>query len=255
MEKPLITIVTAVYNGAIALEETILSVINQTYLNIEYIVIDGKSTDKTIDIIKKYNEKIDYWISEPDNGIYNAMNKGLAKASGDWVFFLNVGDNFESNSVIENIPFQKAQEDVAFIVGHVFVRMFNGVYPASFETVPFYLNPQKYKNMGFSHQGVFVRTQLVKHIGFDEHFKLCADYDMLVKLVERKYKGMQVNLPIAIIEGRDGASQRKAILQFNETVEICKLNNDSLYYYYRLIRAYLGLYKMNFFRFFNHIRG
>lgn len=255
MEKPLISIVTAVYNGAMALEETMLSVINQTYTNIEYIIIDGKSTDETVDIIKKYENKIAYWISEPDKGIYNAMNKGLAKANGDWVFFLNVGDCFESDSAIENVPFQEAREDIAFIVGRVLVRMFNGIYPARFEAVPFYQNPKKYKNMGFSHQGVFVKTQLVKYIGFDEHLKLCADYDMLVKLVGKGYTGLQVDILIAVVEGRDGASQRKAILQFNETAEICKLNNNSLYYYYRLFRAYLGLLKMNLFRIVNQLRG
>ncbi len=82
---PLITVITVVYNGEKYLEETIQSVINQTYPNVEYIIIDGGSTDETIDIIKKYEDKIDLWISEKDEGIYDAMNKGIYLATGQWV--------------------------------------------------------------------------------------------------------------------------------------------------------------------------
>ncbi|MFV9924546.1 MAG: glycosyltransferase [Francisella endosymbiont of Hyalomma scupense] len=81
--KPLITVITVVYNGEAYLEKTILSVINQTYESVEYIIIDGGSTDGTIDIIKKYESKINYWISEAYNGIYDAMNKGIKLATGD----------------------------------------------------------------------------------------------------------------------------------------------------------------------------
>ena len=93
-EKPLITIVTVVYNGQEHLEETILSVVNQTYSNIEFIIIDGGSTDNTIDIIHKYEHAIDYWISEKDEGIYDAMNKASELAKGKWINYMNCGDSF-----------------------------------------------------------------------------------------------------------------------------------------------------------------
>jgi putative colanic acid biosynthesis glycosyltransferase len=99
----LISIITVVYNGEKFLEKTIKSVINQSYQNIEYIVIDGGSTDGTIDIIKKYKDRIDYWVSEKDDGIYDAMNKGLERASGDFVNFMNGGDTFYDKSVLEKI--------------------------------------------------------------------------------------------------------------------------------------------------------
>ena len=82
MESPLITVITVSYNAASSIEQTIISVINQTYPHIEYIIIDGGSTDNTVDIIKKYADKISYWVSEPDKGIYDAMNKGIKIAAG-----------------------------------------------------------------------------------------------------------------------------------------------------------------------------
>jgi cellulose synthase/poly-beta-1,6-N-acetylglucosamine synthase-like glycosyltransferase len=97
-DKPLISIVTVVYNGEAFLEETILSVINQAYDNVEYIIIDGGSTDRTIDIIKKYEDKLDYWISESDDGIYDAMNKGIDLVTGEWVNFVNSSDVLNGNA-------------------------------------------------------------------------------------------------------------------------------------------------------------
>lgn len=89
-----ISIITVVYNGISEIEKTIQSVLNQTYPNIEYIIIDGGSTDGTIDIIKKYQGQLAYWVSEPDEGIYYAMNKGIQKATGEWIHFRNCGDYF-----------------------------------------------------------------------------------------------------------------------------------------------------------------
>ena len=97
------SIVTVSYNAVATIESTILSVINQTYSNVEYIIIDGGSTDGTVDIIKKYQDKISYWISEPDQGIYDAMNKGLKIASGEWINFMNSGDSFVHTEVLENL--------------------------------------------------------------------------------------------------------------------------------------------------------
>ena len=102
-EYPKISIVTVVYNGEETIEETILSVKNLSYSNVEYIIIDGGSTDETLNIIKKYEDKIDYWISEKDNGIYDAMNKGIKKATSEFVIFMNGGDTFFDENVLANI--------------------------------------------------------------------------------------------------------------------------------------------------------
>jgi len=113
-DKPLISIVTIVFNNEEHLENTILSIISQTYDNVEYIIIDGGSTDGTLDIIKKYEAQIDYWVSEKDEGIYDAMNKGTNFSSGDWLNFMNAGDSFYSVSVIEDIKSSFSTEKVIF---------------------------------------------------------------------------------------------------------------------------------------------
>ena len=116
--KPLITVITVVYNGEAYLEKTILSVINQTYESVEYIIIDGGSTDGTIDIIKKYKSKINYWINEAYNGIYDAMNKGIKLATGDWINFMNAGDLFYNLSVLEMLH-KNFSGDLSILSGKV----------------------------------------------------------------------------------------------------------------------------------------
>jgi glycosyltransferase involved in cell wall biosynthesis len=115
---PVVTVVTVVRNGATTLETTMLSVLNQTYCNIEYIVIDGASTDGTLEIIKKYEDRIDYWMSEPDNGIYDAMNKGINLATGDWINFMNSGDWFTDNNVVGGIFSCQNFKDIDVIYGN-----------------------------------------------------------------------------------------------------------------------------------------
>jgi glycosyltransferase involved in cell wall biosynthesis len=111
IKKPLISIITVVYNDIENIEETILSVLSQTYDNIELIVIDGASNDGTADVIKKYDKKIDYWISEKDGGIFDAMNKGIKVSKGDYINFMNSGDFFTSadlvNEVVKNLDNQR----------------------------------------------------------------------------------------------------------------------------------------------------
>jgi glycosyltransferase involved in cell wall biosynthesis len=100
---PLVTVVTVVFNGESALEQTILSVIGQTYDNIEYIVIDGGSTDRSMDVIKRYGDAIDLWISGPDQGIYDAMNRGIALAAGQWLNFMNANDVFCKTDTVRHV--------------------------------------------------------------------------------------------------------------------------------------------------------
>jgi len=117
--EPIITVITVVFNAGRGLEETILSVLNQTYSNIEYIVIDGGSTDETREILYKYDRVIDYWVSEPDRGIYDAMNKGIKASSGDWLNFLNAKDRFYNTHTIQVLADNYLQGTAKFIYSDV----------------------------------------------------------------------------------------------------------------------------------------
>ena len=114
-----ISVITVCYNEAATIEKTLESIFNQTYQNIEFIVIDGGSTDGTLDIIEKYKDKIAYFVSEPDEGIYNAMNKGIKASSGEVLYFLNANDTLYSDDVLETVVsvFEKGNYD--FVYGNI----------------------------------------------------------------------------------------------------------------------------------------
>jgi glycosyltransferase involved in cell wall biosynthesis len=172
-DSPLITIVTVVLNQPSDLKKTIASILEQTYDNIEYIIIDGASSDSTIDVIKSNDDKIDFWISEPDKGIFDAMNKGIDLASGEWINFMNAGDYFYQNDTVKTV-FNKDYGNADFIYGHTqfLGGDFNGVVKAwDFKIL--------WKTMVFTHQSLFTKSEILKTRKFDTRFKICADYDII----------------------------------------------------------------------------
>lgn len=172
-DKPLITIVTVCYNAAVAIEETILSVLDQTYPKIEYIIIDGGSTDGTVDIIKKYTDRLAYWVSEPDKGIYDAMNKGIAAATGEYINFMNAGDKFYDKNVLsEFVPQINNEGDI--IYGDVVYVLKKSRYRKKPLDLT-YLS----KGMVFCHQSTFIRTSFHKQHPYITTFKSAGDYKFL----------------------------------------------------------------------------
>ena len=187
-EKTLITVITVVYNGEQFLEETILSVINQNYDNIEYIIIDGGSTDGTLDIIKKYEHAIDYWVSEKDKGIYDAMNKSLVLSFGEFVFHLNAGDRV-NKEVIRQV-FANEYIDTSMIVGGV--RYDSG---AIFHSKTSLL---VIKNM-IHHQSAFYLLNTLKKIGlYQLKYSILADYYLNCKIYKLNLKIKKVPMEVSV---------------------------------------------------------
>lgn len=170
MNKPKISIITVVYNGEKYLEETIKSVIDQTYDNIEYIIIDGGSSDGTLEIIKKYEDRIDYWVSEQDNGIYDAMNKGIKAFSGDYINFLNAGDSFVSNEVLTKVFDKKQKYDLVY--GAIALqssenKFLTNVYPKKFTK----FNLIFWGTGTLCHQAMFVHKDILVNYSLDYRLK------------------------------------------------------------------------------------
>lgn len=167
-EKPLITVVTVVYNGASTLEQTIQSVVNQTYDNVEYIIIDGASTDATLDIIKKYEDKIDYWQSEPDKGIYDAMNKGLDCATGDFLIFMGADDLIFSPSTLK-LCAEIMRDKTKSYYGDVYLNQHRFIYDYRFSKI-------KLCCRNICHQAIFYSKETYKNRKFETQYKIYADW-------------------------------------------------------------------------------
>ena len=189
---PVISVITVVKNGEKYLEQTIKSVIDQTYPNIEYIIVDGGSTDNTLDIIQKYKNKIDCWISEGDKGIYDGMNKGIDLAKGEWINFMNAGDKFYKNDIIERIFFGK-NYDVDFIYGDCEI-----VYNPKFSRIQQAGEVKNlWKGMIFSHQSLFTRRGVFKKYKFNINNKIGADFEFIYNCYINKYKFYNLHFPVA----------------------------------------------------------
>ncbi|MDA3843103.1 MAG: glycosyltransferase family 2 protein [Candidatus Kapabacteria bacterium] len=175
-----LSIITVCLNEAKTIEKTLKSVIDQTFTDYEYIVIDGDSTDGTLEITDEFRDRIDIVISEPDTGIYNAMNKGIKKATGEYVFFLNAGDNFLNKHVLQLLFSKAPSADLVYC--DMSVQINNG----------FVLRKQTPKSItkafmyadSIPHQATFTKKEMfVKHANFDESYKVAADYELSLNLI------------------------------------------------------------------------
>ena len=174
---PLITVVTVVRNGEKTMEKTILSVINQTYKNVEYIIVDGMSTDGTLDIIKKYDNRIDYWISEPDKGIYYAMNKGIDLATGDYIALLNSDDWYELDTceiIVEKII--EINADIYFGMLRVIDKLNNKIMFIYGYNI-YAIN----QNM-ISHPTCFISKKIYLKFKYNIKYKSASDYDFIIRV-------------------------------------------------------------------------
>jgi len=191
---PVFTIVTVVRNCEDTLERTILSIINQNYSNIEYIIIDGDSADNTLNIIKEYEKNIDYWVSEPDNGIYDAMNKGLSLASGDWINFMNSGDEFYDEKVCKVISKELLYHNYDVIYGDFQAKNNDSCTSIIVKAKPL---ESIWKGMIFSHQSCFCKIDMLKLNPFSAKYKIAADYNQILSLFLLKKSFYYLSIPFS----------------------------------------------------------
>lgn len=186
------TVITINYNNAEGLRRTIDSVVNQTCTDYEYAIIDGGSTDGSVEIIKEYEDKITYWVSENDNGIYNAMNKGVKVAQGEYLIFMNSGDVFYSEKVLEEIQSTNKTDDI--IVGKVYTNKGNEfLYQPNQPTMYFFYSST------IPHQGAFIKKWLLDKYPYDETLKITADWKFFVDAIVFEHCTISfINVPVSM---------------------------------------------------------
>ncbi len=197
-DNPLVSIITVVRNGENTLENTIRSVLSQQEINYEYIVIDGNSQDTTLDIIKNYEKFIDIWISEPDRGIYDAMNKGISYASGDFVVFMNAGDQFATQNICSNIFtfYDDEVQSIDVIYGDFIAKDENTGMQLLVKAKPI---ENIWKGMTFSHQSVFIRTSVLKKYPFDLKYRIVSDFNQIINIYMDNYKFHYFPQPFSLV--------------------------------------------------------
>lgn len=204
--NPLISIVIAVLNRVDCIGRAIESVAIQSYKNIELIIIDGGSTDGTLDVLKEYNTVIDYWISEPDKGIYDALNKGISVACGDWIN-IQGSDDFLYNTLSEVAPKLTSNHTVYY--GDLFYQYQKNV---KFGRVTAY----QLANYRFGHHRFFFPRKFFTEYSYNAKYCICADYEMVVRAYTDKHFDFEyMPITVASYNERDGASSCQIDLEFN----------------------------------------
>ena len=230
-KTPLISIITVSYNAAATIEQTILSVINQDFVDYEYIIVDGGSTDGTVDIIKKYQDRITLWVSEPDRGIYDAMNKGIRYAKGEYVYFLGGDDLLFDNQVLKNVNSYMMDKRTVYY-GNVLFEKRNVIYDGKF-------NLAKIVTRNISHQSIFYPKEIFEKYSFETKYKIFADYELNLKLYgNSSYSFVYIPLTIALFndEGASGSNVLDACFE-DDRFEIIKTNFPYWIYIYRIFRT------------------
>ena len=193
-ENPSISVITVVYNGEKEIEETLLSVLNQSYHNIEYIVVDGASTDRTLDIIKKYGDRINYWISEPDLGLYDAMNKAISLATGLLVGIVNVGDKFTPDAVKTVVTEYQKQKTLKVYSGDCKMFLNNNK-----DKWVLYSGHCNLPDRMLPHGATFVPLSAYAQYGLhDTSLKIAADYDLMSRLYKESVPFFHIPTTIAV---------------------------------------------------------
>jgi glycosyltransferase involved in cell wall biosynthesis len=211
--NPVLSVITIVYNNVTDIERTIKSVLNQTYSSIEYIIIDGNSSDGTKEVIEKYRSRLAKFISEKDNGIYDAMNKGLALASGDYVLFMNSGDEIYASDIVEKIFNSEPDADIYYGETEMYDGDGNNLgirrhqAPDQFTWKSF-----KY-GMSISHQAIYIRRILTEP--YDLNYQLSSDIDWIIRAAKKAMKIVNTRMFVAkyLVGGMSKKKHRQSLTE------------------------------------------
>jgi glycosyltransferase involved in cell wall biosynthesis len=239
-----LSIITICFNSSSTIETTIKSVLSQNYDNLEYIIIDGNSTDNTLEIIHKYRNRISKIISEKDNGIYDAMNKGVCLASGDVIGILNSDDFYEDNNVLQDVmTCFDADPELSILYGDLVYVKNNNIKKAVRKWVskPYYRSFFENGNVP-PHPTLFVKSSVYNEVGlFDLQYKLAADYEFMLRAFKRNiFKSMYINR--LIVRMRLGGATNRSFINIlsgnKEIIHAWKNNQLTPPIYLMLIRFY-----------------
>jgi glycosyltransferase involved in cell wall biosynthesis len=217
----IVTIITVCRNHAQELERTIRSVESQTWQEREYLVIDGASTDDTLDVIKAHETSITRWISEPDQGIYDAMNKGVRMAQGEWVIFMNAGDTFASDDTLQRVFGSPQNADV------IYGDVIKGELVKKAEA------PRNAHRMFYCHQSAFVRTRCLREFPFDIRHRMSADFKQVKQLYLSGKTFLQLDFPVANFDTQ-GVSNKNRSAGLYDNIQVIR-ETDSLWEQMKLL--------------------
>ena len=229
MNQPLISVITVVYNARPTLEATLKSVLSQKKELFEYWVIDGGSTDGSIELIRQYESQLAGWITESDNGIYDAMNKGIDRANGKWLYFLG-GDDTLRPSVFEHIK-SFLEPEYAMVFGNILFD--NGYQMRSF------LGPRTILQNTIHHQSVFYKSVLFDNFRYDTSLRIVSEYDLHLRLYVQKAATQYI--PVIIADCATGGASSELSLSLKETNQIRSMHVRGKWKH-RFLSIFLGLY-------------
>lgn len=217
----IVSIITVCRNHAQELERTIRSVESQTWQEKEYLVIDGASTDDTPNVIKAHEASITRWVSEPDLGIYDAMNKGVRMAQGEWVIFMNAGDTFASDDTLQRVFGSPQDADV------IYGDVIKGKLVKKAEA------PRNAHRMFYCHQSAFVRTRCLREFPFDIRHRMSADFKQVKQLYLSGKTFRQLDFPVANFDTQ-GVSNRNRSAGLYDNIQVIR-ETDSLWQQMKLL--------------------
>jgi glycosyltransferase involved in cell wall biosynthesis len=234
-----LAIVTINFNNLVGLKKTLNSVINQTVKQIEFIIIDGGSTDGSKEFIEENKELLHYWVSEKDKGVYHAMNKGLEKVSAEFCLFLNSGDYLINEQTIKDVKNQ-IDTNASLCYGLIQWEETNTLWNPKKDLRAFEMT----KHSMIPHQGTFFKTEILKKLnGYKENFKVISDWGIMLEIIAKGHKTQKLNIIVSKCEKQGISSSLEGIIKKERIVYLFKFAKKTLIYNYLYLLKRLFILK------------